>query len=353
MSVSAVAPTPFYQDPDRLPIGLPQASASDNAGKTATADGKRLSMFAEGDDSPSFWDVLDVINPLQHIPVVSNLYREATDDKIGVGARLLGGTLFGGPIGLIASAIDCVVEEATGEDTGGHVLALFRDEGQSSPDTAPTKFAGAPEAGTPAPPATAEAVSSSPAKAVAEPTAMAAAAPVITVPAAAAAGASQPMVFSLDGMQVPPAAEAQKVAAADPAAVAPIGLTPASASQPAMRPLNGPAARVMPVPPRNANANANAQALPPVTVPVSNSGSRSNVPITGRSPQQVMATGQRAQVTQEALANHPMMPPTDANGQTAAGPDWFTAAWGQALDKYQRANQRNDKAVGSTTSTLQ
>lgn len=363
MSVSAVAPTPFYQDPDRLPIGLPQASAEDSK---ATQGGKHLSMFAEGDDSPSFWDLLDVVNPLQHIPVVGNLYREATGDKIGVGARLVGGALLGGPVGFIASAIDCMVEESTGTDTGGHMLALFRDEGDSAPGTAPaTQFAQTPAAPAPSAPA-AEAVSSSPAKVMADTGAAAANAPVIALPDSAAAGASQPMIFSLDGVQSAPAAAApQKVAMAAPAAAAPeaivgtpivgtpTALTPgANAAAPAGKPLRG-GNRFMAVPQRS---SAEAQPMPQVTVPVSTSGARSNVPVTGRSPQAAVATtttGQRAQVSQEALANHPMMPPTDASGQTAANPDWFTAAWGQALDKYQRANQRNDKSATSTTSTLQ
>ena len=80
------------------------------------------------------------------------------------------------------------------------------------------------------------------------------------------------------------------------------------------------------------------------------------MPITGRSPAAAapMPPGNRATVTQDRLEGHPMVPPTDASGQTAAGPDWFTAAWGQALDKYQRANQRNDRTGGAdATSPLQ
>ncbi|HLO77910.1 MAG TPA: hypothetical protein VK196_15760, partial [Magnetospirillum sp.] len=128
-------------------------------------------------------------------------------------------------------------------------------------------------------------------------------------------------------------------------------------AQPAAKPmpLLAGAARTMPAPPRNLNAGTGAP-LPQVTVPVSNSGSRSNMPITGRSPQAAMnaAAAQRAVAGQGNLSGHPMLPPTDANGQTAASPDWFTTAWGQALDKYQRANQRNDKAAtGAATSTLQ
>ncbi|MGE5476417.1 MAG: hypothetical protein ACM3Q1_07165 [Bacteroidales bacterium] len=364
MSVSAVAPTPFYQDPERLAIGLPQASNSASAAENGDqTGGKRLSMFAAGDDEPSFWDLLDVINPLQHIPVVSNIYREITGDQIGVGARLVGGALFGGVIGLAASAVDCVVEEATGQDTGSHVLALFRDEHQSSPgDTQLAKKAPAqpPAAATvPAIPADTAvsaadaAVSSSPAKAVADNPA--AAGPVIALPEGKGT-AGQPMVFSLDGGQemVAPAAPVRTSPPA-PAAVDSQPAVLAAASRPAgqplpLRPTDG---RVMPMPQRN---GSEAKPMPQITVPVSSGLSRSNTPVTGRPPPAPAAfAAPRAQVGQEALANQPMVPPANADGQTAAAPDWFTSAWGQALDKYQRANQRNDKAAGTAagTSTLQ
>ncbi|HLO77091.1 MAG TPA: hypothetical protein VK196_11615, partial [Magnetospirillum sp.] len=239
MSVSAVAPTPFYQDPDRLPIGLPQASSAGKADAAANGDGKHLSMFAAGDEEPSFWDLLDVINPLQHIPVVSNIYRELTGDQIGVGARLVGGALFGGPIGLIASAVNCVVEESSGKDMGGHMLALFRDEGESSPGT--TQFAHTPASNTQAANAAAAvpAVSSSPAGAVAAASngTSQAGAPVISLPEISAGpAASQPMVFSLDGMQAAgapspaPAPAPVTVAAMDAA-------QPATAAQPAAKPM--------------------------------------------------------------------------------------------------------------------
>lgn len=353
MSVSAVAPTPFYQDPERLQIGFPQPSTDATAAEDAKGGNKRLSMFAAGDDEPSFWDVLDIINPLQHIPVISHIYREMTGDQIGVGARLAGATLFGGVIGLVASAVDCMIEESTGQDTGGHVLALFRDEGGSAPTTAPaTQLAQAdePPAPQPAPraPVASEAVSSSPASTATEVTATsAAAAPVITLPEATGKTASQPMVFTLDGMQSG-------------------GTSPAGATAPATMPLaqygNGkepmpltPATgRVMPIPPRNASAGANVLPPPPLTVPVSTNGSRSNVPITGRSPVAAAnaAAASRVALGETRLEGHPMAPPTDASGQTAVGPDWFTAAWSQALDKYERANKRNGKTNSTGTTSI-
>ena len=64
-----------------------------------------LPAYSKG-DSFSFKDVLDTLNPLQHIPVVSAVYRELTDDRPGAVARLAGGALYGGPIGLFGEVID-------------------------------------------------------------------------------------------------------------------------------------------------------------------------------------------------------------------------------------------------------
>lgn len=78
-----------------------------------------------GKDGFTFGDFLDIINPLQHIPVVSTIYRAITGDKINPGARIAGGGLFGGPIGAVASMISGMVEEATGKDPGEHALAAL------------------------------------------------------------------------------------------------------------------------------------------------------------------------------------------------------------------------------------
>jgi hypothetical protein len=76
----------------------------------------------------SFADFIDIVNPLQHIPVVSAIYREITGDEIGAGARVLGGGLFGGVIGLVSGLANALVERETGRDIGGHVIALLQDE---------------------------------------------------------------------------------------------------------------------------------------------------------------------------------------------------------------------------------
>lgn len=105
---------------------IPSAAAS--GGSSAAAPAADLSGLGDptqaASQSLSFSDVLSAINPLQHIPVVGTIYRAVTGDTIGPTARVLGGALLGGPLGLIASAANAVVEQSTGGDVGDHVLAL-------------------------------------------------------------------------------------------------------------------------------------------------------------------------------------------------------------------------------------
>ena len=54
---------------------------------------KTPGSFWEGNDAPSFQDLLDTINPLQQIPIISTLYREISGDTLSTGARMAGGTL--------------------------------------------------------------------------------------------------------------------------------------------------------------------------------------------------------------------------------------------------------------------
>jgi len=91
------------------------------AQESRTASGDAASSLW-GKDGFSFGDVLDTVNPLKHIPVVSALYEKATGDKTSTGSNLLGGALFGGVFGLAGSAVDEVVAAVTGESIGEHIL---------------------------------------------------------------------------------------------------------------------------------------------------------------------------------------------------------------------------------------
>ncbi|NWH08176.1 MAG: hypothetical protein HXY22_05950 [Alphaproteobacteria bacterium] len=91
-----------------------------------------------GGDGFDFDDLLDVLNPLQHLPVIGTLYRAITGDEITDGARLIGGTLYGGPVGGLATAADLAFEDATGDTLGDTVLgALIGTE--AAPADAPAK----------------------------------------------------------------------------------------------------------------------------------------------------------------------------------------------------------------------
>lgn len=70
----------------------------------------------------SFGDFLDLINPLQHLPVVSQLYQNATGDTISPVAKMVGGVLLGGPIGFAVAGINAVFEEATGQSLPAAML---------------------------------------------------------------------------------------------------------------------------------------------------------------------------------------------------------------------------------------
>lgn len=110
-------------------------SAPSDVAKTDTDGDKEF----WGKDGFGFDDFLDIINPLQHIPVISTLYREFTGDELSPGARMVGGGIFGGGIGLASSVINSAIEMETGKDVGGHVMALFSGDEEETPVLAEAK----------------------------------------------------------------------------------------------------------------------------------------------------------------------------------------------------------------------
>jgi len=75
----------------------------------------------------SFFDLIDIINPLQHIPVISTIYRSLTGDRIGLAPRLIGGALFAGPFGLANAVVTATIEHETGKTPASHVLAALQE----------------------------------------------------------------------------------------------------------------------------------------------------------------------------------------------------------------------------------
>ena len=84
-----------------------------------------------------FRDIIDIINPLQHIPIVATLYRHMTGETIGAVPRVIGGALWGRLGGFISGVVNVLVDWFTGKDIGDHIYsALFGDPSESTKETA-------------------------------------------------------------------------------------------------------------------------------------------------------------------------------------------------------------------------
>jgi hypothetical protein len=77
-----------------------------------------------GENAPGLGDFLQALNPLQHLPVIGTAYRALTGATIEPAARVVGGLIFGGPLGMLGSLVNAFVEENSGADVGEHFLAM-------------------------------------------------------------------------------------------------------------------------------------------------------------------------------------------------------------------------------------
>jgi hypothetical protein len=78
-----------------------------------------------------FHHLLEVINPLQHLPIIGTIYRAITGDKMGPVEKIAGDTLYGGMWGAITSIADVAFEGITGKSFEDTALALFKGDGRS------------------------------------------------------------------------------------------------------------------------------------------------------------------------------------------------------------------------------
>jgi hypothetical protein len=109
-----------HMDPAQL-RSRESVAASHSVTKLASKD------EGEGFLETAFDDLLDIVNPLQHLPVVGTLYRAITDDKIGTVAKIAGDALYGGLWGAVGALADTAFEAVTGKDFGSTMLALAGD----------------------------------------------------------------------------------------------------------------------------------------------------------------------------------------------------------------------------------
>lgn len=99
-----------------MPEAMPAASAAPEAANRKNEDGF------------GFFDLLDMLNPLQHIPVVGTIYRAITGDEIRSISRIIGGAVFGGPMGAASGLMTAVIEDGTGKAPADLALSFVSGE---------------------------------------------------------------------------------------------------------------------------------------------------------------------------------------------------------------------------------
>jgi len=83
--------------------------------------------------SLGFKDLVDLINPLQHIPLIRNIYQAVTgDDTMKPAIKFMGDTLFGGPLAAVSSGVDAVIKQASGKDMMETVVGWFSHDNHTT-----------------------------------------------------------------------------------------------------------------------------------------------------------------------------------------------------------------------------
>ncbi|MCH2056618.1 MAG: hypothetical protein MK214_08440 [Thalassotalea sp.] len=102
------------------------AQASQAIGTTVASEETTNSImsFAFGDDGMALIDGFDAVNVLQHIPIVSSIYQQATETDISAVSKLAGGFLYGGTTGLAFSVLDLAVEGFSGHSINDSILSF-------------------------------------------------------------------------------------------------------------------------------------------------------------------------------------------------------------------------------------
>jgi hypothetical protein len=107
----------------------------------------------------SFHDFLDILNPLQHLPVVGTIYRAITGDQIKTPEKIAGDAIYGGALGALSSVADAIYQQSTGKSFGDTILGWFTGhhdaatavDQSAAPAGAPKAQAASAIAGTAAP----------------------------------------------------------------------------------------------------------------------------------------------------------------------------------------------------------
>lgn len=97
-----------------------------------------------GPDGKFGWDdFIDIINPLQHIPVVAQIYRAVTGDQAYAASQFAGAIPFG-PLSAANAVLDTIIRAQTGRDAGTDIAAAILGVDNRTPEEANLHLVAAP-----------------------------------------------------------------------------------------------------------------------------------------------------------------------------------------------------------------
>lgn len=116
-------------DPSQKMMGRIQVAAP-QAAPVATTDVAQVNAKAEsGEKKESFFQhILDVINPLQHLPIIGTIYRAATGERLDPVEKIAGDAIYGGLWGAVTAVADVAFEAITGKSVEDTVMAWFKSD---------------------------------------------------------------------------------------------------------------------------------------------------------------------------------------------------------------------------------
>ena len=100
-------------------------------------DSRRYTQFEQivtdsGTADLKFSDLVDMFNPLEHIPVLSSIYRSIVGEEINPVSRVVGDVVYGGVFGIgsavlggMGAVADAELAQGTGKDSSGQIIAAL------------------------------------------------------------------------------------------------------------------------------------------------------------------------------------------------------------------------------------
>jgi len=104
------------------------ATPADTGVDTRVADAKAVP--GEEDFFDHLWDV---VNPLQHLPVIGTIYRAVTGERLDPVEKIAGGTLYGGLWGAVSAVAGLAFESLTGKSVEDTVMAWLDGDDKAAP----------------------------------------------------------------------------------------------------------------------------------------------------------------------------------------------------------------------------